>query len=85
VKKPFITYIFLTVNVLIWLFTIYYSSKYKVSPSYANFKFGAKINHLIMSGEYWRLVTPGRGLGMNIIVIIVYTVFHTAESIMRHI
>ncbi|HHW49662.1 MAG TPA: rhomboid family intramembrane serine protease [Clostridiaceae bacterium] len=54
-SRPLFTYILLAVNILIWILTEYYGNKYDVN---AHLKFGAKFNPLIMSGEYWRLVTP---------------------------
>lgn len=54
-RKFYISYAIIAVNVLVWLFTEYYSKKYSVN---ANLIFGAKFNPLIMSGEYWRLITP---------------------------
>jgi len=53
--RPLFTYILMAVNILIWVVTEIYGNKYGVN---ANLKFGAKFNPLIMSGEYWRLITP---------------------------
>jgi len=53
--RPLFTYILLVANILMWVITEYYGKKYGVN---ANLRFGAKFNPLIMSGEYWRLVTP---------------------------
>lgn len=54
-RKFYLSYVIIAVNVLIWIFTEYYSKKYDTD---ANFIFGAKFNPLIMRGEYWRLITP---------------------------
>lgn len=54
-QRPVVTYLLITINVLMWILTEYYGKKYGVN---ANLKFGAKFNPLIMSGEYWRLITP---------------------------
>ncbi|HHW00646.1 MAG TPA: rhomboid family intramembrane serine protease [Clostridiaceae bacterium] len=50
-----LSYVIIVVNILMWLFTEYYSKRYNAD---GNLIFGAKFNPLIMSGEYWRLVTP---------------------------
>jgi len=50
-----LSYIIIAVNILMWLFTELYS---KLSGADGNLIFGAKFNPLIMSGEYWRLITP---------------------------
>ncbi len=50
-----LSYVIIAVNVLMWLFTEYYSKQYGTD---GNLFFGAKFNPLIMSGEYWRLITP---------------------------
>lgn len=54
-SKPLLTYFIIGLNAVIWLFTEYYGKRYNVD---ANLTFGAKVNTLIMSGEYWRLITP---------------------------
>lgn len=53
--RPTVTNVLIAVNILIWIFTTFYGL---ISGTDANLKFGAKFNPLIMSGEYWRLVTP---------------------------
>ena len=49
------SYVIIAINILVWLFTEYYGKRYGTD---GNLVFGAKFNPLIMSGEYWRLITP---------------------------
>ncbi|MCR4435840.1 MAG: rhomboid family intramembrane serine protease [Clostridiales bacterium] len=57
-SKPFATYAFIGINILMWLVTAYYGFRNNLGSSDVNLIFGAKYNPLIMEGQYWRLVTP---------------------------
>lgn len=53
--KPLITYALIGINVVMWLITYYFTTRYNVN---ANVIFGAKVNPYIIAGQYWRLLTP---------------------------
>lgn len=58
-KVPIITYILIAVNILAWLgVLLYQKTSSGLSYDDALKNAGAKVNSLIMNGEYWRLVTP---------------------------
>lgn len=52
--KPYVTYSIIAVNILMFLIT--YLMEKSGNP-YALYTMGAKINELIISGEYWRLLS----------------------------
>lgn len=58
VKKPWLTYGIIIVNILVWLLIKLIS--FRSGIAYTNYlePFGAKINSLIIQGQYWRFVTP---------------------------
>lgn len=58
VKNPIITYVLLTLNILVFVGLMAYS--YASGKSYDELliTFGAKVNSYIIQGEYWRLFTP---------------------------
>lgn len=56
-QKPIITYIFIAVNVLIYIVTAYLSASISDSNSNVLVFMGAKVNSLINKGEYYRLFT----------------------------
>ncbi len=56
--KPWLTYGLIVVNVLVWLLLKLISVKNGVSYSDLLEPFGAKVNSLIMQGQYWRFFTP---------------------------
>jgi rhomboid protease GluP len=57
-KKPWLTYGLITINILVWLILKLISVKNGVSYDTLLDPFGAKVNSLIMQGEYWRFITP---------------------------
>jgi len=58
VKKPWLTYGIIGVNVLLWLVIKLISLKSGLDYSNYLNPFGAKVNSLIMQGQYWRFITP---------------------------
>ena len=58
VKVPFLTYGFIVANIVVWAL-LYFLVQVK-GANYNNllFSFGAKDNYRILSGEYWRLISP---------------------------
>jgi rhomboid protease GluP len=57
-EKPWITYILIAVNIVIWLVLEIYARTKGVDATSLLIDFGAKENALIMMGEYWRFLTP---------------------------
>ena len=57
-KEPLITYVFIGLNVIIWALLSLYSMKSGLSYNHLLISFGAKDNFQILSGEYWRFLTP---------------------------
>lgn len=55
---PLITYTLIGLNILIGCFLFFYSQKRGVNYSRFLIDFGAKENYKILSGEYWRFLTP---------------------------
>lgn len=55
---PVITYALIGINVLIGFLLFFYSQKSGVSYGQLLVDFGAKENFRILSGEYWRFLTP---------------------------
>ncbi|RDU35462.1 rhomboid family intramembrane serine protease [Neobacillus piezotolerans] len=53
--KPFFTYIFMVIQVLVFLLVELYGGS--TNPA-TLIKFGAKFNPLILEGEWWRFITP---------------------------
>jgi rhomboid protease GluP len=56
-QKPWVTYIIMGVNILIYILTAYLSKDAMNSNIYVLVDLGAKVNVLISSGEYYRLIT----------------------------
>lgn len=56
-KKPWITYIIIGINILIYVLTAFLSKNIMNSNIYVLVYLGAKVNELIASGEYYRLIT----------------------------
>jgi rhomboid protease GluP len=54
---PYITYGILALNIGIWLIMSFVGTVFGLDLYYQLLYFGAKINHLIVRGEYWRLFT----------------------------
>lgn len=55
IAKPLWTWVFMAINILVWVaVTIVGSSQ---DPE-TLIRFGAKVNALIVAGEYWRFITP---------------------------
>jgi rhomboid protease GluP len=54
-RPPYITYILLTINIVLWLLMTVAGGSTNI---YVLQSFGAKVNVLIASGQYWRLITP---------------------------
>ena len=57
-KEPYITYVLIGLNVVIWALLSLYSMKSGLSYNQLLIIFGAKENFKILSGEYWRFLTP---------------------------
>ncbi|HEX2926241.1 MAG TPA: rhomboid family intramembrane serine protease [Ruminiclostridium sp.] len=57
-QKPWITYILIAINVLMWGLLELISTRTGTSYDQLLEPFGAKINDLIMQGQYWRFITP---------------------------
>lgn len=53
--KPYLTYIFIIINAIIFLLMTFNGGS---NDTGVLLEFGAKESYLIMSGEYWRLITP---------------------------
>jgi rhomboid protease GluP len=56
-KKPIITYVLITINVLVYILTAYLSRNIVDSNINVLILLGAKVNSLIANGQYYRLVT----------------------------
>ena len=54
---PYITYGILAVNIGLWLIMSFIGTVFGLDLYYQLLYFGAKINQLIVQGEYWRLFT----------------------------
>lgn len=57
VKNNLITYILISVNILIYIFTCIISKNIFDIDSYTLVELGAKVNYLINNGQPWRLIT----------------------------
>lgn len=84
-KKPFVTYILLAIMIVMYLLmTINGGSE---NP-FVLMLFGAKVNQLIVIGQWWRLITPAfLHIGLSHILfngIIVYYLGAQLESIIGH-
>ncbi len=57
-NKSWLTYILIGLNILVWLIIRLLS--FRSGQDYGNLlePFGAKVNSLIMQGQYWRFITP---------------------------
>ena len=58
VKKPVLTYGLVAINILVYIALIAYEKISGISYGQLIIQFGAKVNHLILEGDYWRLLTP---------------------------
>lgn len=56
-KKPWVTYIIMGINILVYLLTAFLSNDIMISDYHVLIYLGAKVNELISAGEYYRLVT----------------------------
>jgi rhomboid protease GluP len=56
--KVWLTYVLISINVVVWLFIKLYANYKGVFEGSLLTVFGAKDNTLIMSGQYWRFLTP---------------------------
>ncbi|MGI6188819.1 MAG: rhomboid family intramembrane serine protease [Clostridiales bacterium] len=54
---PYVTYGILAINIGIWLIMSFIGTVFGLDLYYQLLYFGAKINHLIVQGQYWRLFT----------------------------
>ena len=57
-KPPLLTYALIAINILVWI--VLYIISFISGDSYNNLlvTYGAKINVLILQGEFWRFLTP---------------------------
>ena len=58
VKTPVITYTLIGINIIVGALIYLYSTTSGISYSQLLLDFGAKVNFNILTGEYWRFVTP---------------------------
>ena len=58
VKKPILTYGIIAINILVYLALVLYERMSGISYGQLITQFGAKVNSLILDGEYWRFITP---------------------------
>ena len=58
VKKPIFTYGLIAINILVYLALILYEKTSGISYGQLIVQYGAKVNSLILEGEYWRFITP---------------------------
>ncbi|NTV89528.1 MAG: rhomboid family intramembrane serine protease [Clostridiales bacterium] len=58
VKVPVLTYSLIGINILVGALILLYSKMTGTAYSQLLIEFGAKVNTNILSGEYWRLLTP---------------------------
>ena len=58
VKKPVLTYGLIAINILVYLALVAYEKVSGISYGQLIIQFGAKVNSLILEGDYWRLLTP---------------------------
>ena len=58
VKKPMITYGLIAINVLVYLALVLYEKNSGITYGQLIIQYGAKVNSLILEGEYWRFITP---------------------------
>jgi rhomboid protease GluP len=56
-KPPWVTYIIMGINILVYLLTAFLSNDIMLSDYHVLIFLGAKVNELISAGEYYRLVT----------------------------
>lgn len=54
-KKPFLTYILVVANIIMYLLLEWFGSSTDISTL---IKFGAKFNYAILEGDWWRFITP---------------------------
>lgn len=57
-KVPVVTYAFITINILVYILIYLYSIKSGTSYTELLYDFGAKVNSKILTGEYFRFITP---------------------------
>lgn len=58
VKKPWITYGLIAINIIMWAIIRLLAIRQGVSYSSLLEPFGAKVNLLLLQGEYWRFLSP---------------------------
>lgn len=56
-KPPYVTYAILGINIVVWLCMSLIGAIFGLNLNYQLLYFGAKVNELIVQGEYWRLFT----------------------------
>ena len=57
-KVPVATYTFIGINILVWIIFYLYSTKSGTSYDQLIYDYGAKVNSKILTGEYYRFITP---------------------------
>lgn len=58
VKKPILTYGLIAINILVYIALFLYEKSSGISYGQLIIQLGAKVNSLILDGEYWRFITP---------------------------
>lgn len=58
VKRPMLTYGLIAINILVYLALVLYENLSGISYGRLIIDYGAKVNSLILEGEYWRFITP---------------------------
>jgi rhomboid protease GluP len=58
VHKPTLTYALIGINMAVYLFFNLYAVSHGLNYDDLIVNFGAKVNRLILNGQYWRLISP---------------------------